>query len=70
VREACAPVEIIHDSATRRIVDLTATDEERMAKAAWHLAQAEELMAPLNRECQWRLDARKAACTLEEVCGE
>jgi flavin reductase (DIM6/NTAB) family NADH-FMN oxidoreductase RutF len=67
VRESCAPVEIIHDSATRRIVDLTASDEERMAKAAWHLAQAEELMAPLNREAAWRLEARRAACTLWEV---
>lgn len=71
MREACAPLEIIEDfRATRRVVDLTDSDEERMAKAAWHLAQAEELMAPLNREAEWRLDARKAACTLEEVCGE
>jgi hypothetical protein len=68
MREACSPIEIIDDHrATRRVVDLTDSDEERMAKAAWHLEQIAELLAPLNREAQWRLEARRAACSLEEV---
>lgn len=66
--EPNAPVAVIDDRATRRVIDLTDTDEERMAKAAWHLEMASELMAPLNREAPWRLEARRAACSLEEVC--
>jgi hypothetical protein len=66
--ETNAPVAVIDDRATRRVIDLTDGDEERMAKAAWHLEQARELLAPLNREAEWRLDARKAACSIEEMC--
>lgn len=62
-------MEVIHDTATRRVVDETVADEKRMALAAWHMEQVRELLAPLNREAQWRLEARRAACTLEEICS-
>jgi hypothetical protein len=44
--ETNAPVAVIDDRATRRVIDLTDSDEERMAKAAWHMEQARELLAP------------------------
>jgi hypothetical protein len=67
MREQCAPMEVIHDTATRRVVDEQPADEKRMALAAWHLEQARELLAPLNREAQWRLEARMAAYSIDEV---
>jgi hypothetical protein len=70
MREQCAPVEIIHDSATRRIVDLTATSVEKLQRGLQMLYEAREVLAEVEREMEWRLEARKAACTLEEVCGE
>jgi hypothetical protein len=32
------------------------------------IEQAREMLAPLNREAEWRFDARKAACSIEEMC--
>lgn len=69
-REANAPVAVISDFApTRRVVDLTETDEERLLRGLELLDQARELLAPLDRQADWRLDARRAACALEEVCS-
>jgi hypothetical protein len=52
---------------TRRVVDLTESDEERLVRGLQLLHEAYEVLAPLNRMADWRLDARKAACSLEEV---
>lgn len=69
VREPCAPVEIIsdHRQTVRMVVDMTLSDEETMTKAAWHMQQAADLLAPLNREAEWRLDARRAACSIDDI---
>lgn len=68
--EPNAPVAVIDDHrATRRVVDLTTSDEETLLRAFELIDQGRELLAKVEREMQWRLEARKAACTLEEVCS-
>jgi hypothetical protein len=69
VREACAPLEIIEDfRATRRVVDLTADDSDRVRRGMELIEQGREILASVEREMEWRLEARAAAYTLEEVC--
>jgi hypothetical protein len=67
VRESCAPVEIIHDSATRRVIDLTADDSDRVRRGMELIEQGREILASVEREMQWRLEARLAAYSLDEM---
>lgn len=71
-REDCAPVEIMSDHrqtvGCRTVVDLTETDQERLLRGLELLDRARELLGPLDREADWRLEARRAACSIwEEV---
>lgn len=69
--EPNAPIAVIEDHrATRRVVDMTETDQERLERGLEKMHEAYEILAPLNRQADWRLEARRAACALEEVCGE
>jgi hypothetical protein len=67
VRESCAPVEISHDSATRRVIDLTADDSDRVRRGMELIEQGREILASVEREMQWRLEARLAAYSLDEM---
>jgi len=70
-REHNAPVEAIEDHrATRRIVvDLTETDAEKLLRGLEHIDRGRDVLESLEREMQWRLDARRAACSLDEIKG-
>lgn len=68
MREQCAPVEVIDDHRqTRRVVDLTESDVDRVRRGMELIEQGREILASVERTMEWRLDARKAACTLEEM---
>lgn len=68
MRESCAPVEVIEDHrATRRVVDLTDDDASRVRRGMELIEQGREILASVERELEWRLDARRAACSLWEV---
>jgi hypothetical protein len=70
IRESCAPVKVITDhAATRRVVDLTETDADKVRRGMELIEQGREILASVEREFEWRLDARRAACSLEEVCS-
>jgi len=69
MRQANAPVEVITDHmATRRVVDMIESDAERLERGLRMLDEAYEVLAPLNRQMEWHLEARKAACSIDEVC--
>lgn len=69
MREQCAPVSIIDDfKATRRVVDLTESDVDKVRRGMELIEQGREILASVERTMEWRLDARRAACSLEEVC--
>ena len=70
-REQNAPVEAIEDHrATRRVVvDLTETDAEKLLRGLEHIDRGRDVLESLEREMQWRLDARRAACSLDEIKG-
>lgn len=66
-REECTPVEAIEDHrATRRVVDLTETDAERLLRGLELLDLAREVLGSVDRDMEWRLDARRAACSVWE----
>lgn len=68
-REANAPVVEMEDFRnTRQVIDLTLSDEQRLFRGLQLLDEAYEMLAPLNRQMDWRLEARRAACSVwEEV---
>lgn len=68
IRESCAPVAVIDDfKATRRVVDLTESDADRVRRGMELIEQGREILASVERTMEWRLDARRCACTLEEM---
>jgi len=71
-REQNAPVEAIEDHrATRRVVvDLTETDAERLLRGMELIDRGRDALEPIEREMEWRLEARRAACSLDEIKGE
>jgi hypothetical protein len=70
-REQNAPVQAIEDHrATKRIVvDLTETDVERLVRGLELIdrGRGRDVLEPIEREMQWRLDARRAAFSLDEI---
>lgn len=67
-RESCAPVAVIDDHrATRRVVDLANDDANRVRRGMELIEQGREILAAVEREMEWRLDARRAVCSLWEV---
>lgn len=68
MRESCAPVAVIDDyKETRRVVDMTSDDADRVRRGMELIEQGREILASVEREFEWRLDARRCACTLEEM---
>lgn len=68
-REACAPVEIIDDHrATRRcVIDETESDEETLLRAFELIDRGREMLAQIERQMEWRLEARRCAYSIDEV---
>lgn len=69
MRDTNAPVEVITDYAnTRRVVDMTENDTDAVRRGMELIEQGRAILERVEREFQWRLEARRAACSLEEVC--
>jgi hypothetical protein len=49
-------------------VDLTDDDASRVIRGMELIEKGREILASVERELEWRLDARKAACSIEEMC--